>query len=167
MTTAKAHTGTPPAPVTPDEKLEKALLQMEEMKRTLEAQAIAQKKREEELDAREAAIKLTKPANQEEMKKVIQTHKSKAEAMKENLHSQPKVTIMIPLEQGEPEGTRTSVTLNGYRYTIQKQVYVEVPIQVAEVVMNSQKQTVAAGMAFRTDIARANKNGISVEEALA
>lgn len=167
MTKATAPTGTPPAPATPDSKLEKALLQMEEMKKALEAQALAQKKREEELDAREAAIKISKPANAEEMRKVVETHASKAEAMKANLHKQPKVTIMIPLEQGEAEGTRTSVTLNGYRYTIQKQVYVDVPLQIAEVIMNSQKQTVAAGMDFRTDIARANKNGISVEEALA
>lgn len=175
MSKTSASTGTlPPAgsgkpqatPATSDPKIEKILLQMEEMKKTLEAQRLAQETRERELDAREAKMVITKPANREEMRKVIETHKSKAEAMRDNLHSQPKVTIMIPLEQGEAEGTRTSVTLNGYRYTIQKNVYVDVPMQVAEVVMNAQKQTIAAGKDFRTDIARPAKGGVTVEEAL-
>lgn len=69
---------------------------------------------------------------------------SKAEVMKARLALQPKVTIMIPLEGKEKKGSTFPVTLNGYRLNIQKGVYVPVPKQVAEIVMDSQSQTVAA-----------------------
>jgi len=164
MTKATVSTGTPPpAPAKPAPDIEKAILQVEELKKQLEARTKAIDEREKQLDAREVAFKTP---NSEVMKKVIEQHKSKAEKMKENLHSQPKVTIMIPLDNGEAEGATLPVTLNGYKYTIMKNVYVEVPKQVAEVVMNSLKQTNAAGQAFRTDIARPSKGGITVEEAL-
>lgn len=66
---------------------------------------------------------------------------SKAEKMKEHLAKQPKVKILIPLESKEKIGATESVILNGYRVNILKGVYVEVPEQVAEVIMDSQKQT--------------------------
>jgi hypothetical protein len=69
---------------------------------------------------------------------------SKAEKMKERLALQPEVRIMIPLEGKEKRGSTFPVTLNGYRLNIQKGTYVKVPEQVANVVMESQKQTVAA-----------------------
>lgn len=64
----------------------------------------------------------------------------KAEAMKKALAKQPKVTIMIPLLDGEKSGTTFSVILNGYRLNIRKGMYVEVPKQVADVIKDSQKQ---------------------------
>jgi hypothetical protein len=64
--------------------------------------------------------------------------------MKARLALQPKVSIMIPLEGKEKKGSTFPVTLNGYRLNIQKGVYVPVPKQVAEIVMDSQNQTVAA-----------------------
>lgn len=69
---------------------------------------------------------------------------SKAAEMKKRLALQDKITIMIPLEGKEKKGSTFPVTLNGYRVNIQKGVYVPVPKQVAEIVMESQKQTVAA-----------------------
>lgn len=69
---------------------------------------------------------------------------SKAEIMKARLALQEKVTIMIPLEPKEKKGSTFPVTLNGYRLNIQKGTYVSVPKQVAEIVMDSQDQTVAA-----------------------
>ena len=69
---------------------------------------------------------------------------SKAERMRERLAKQPKVSILIPLEGKENTKSTFPVTLNGYRLNIQKGTYVMVPKQVAEVIMNSQKQTVAA-----------------------
>lgn len=68
----------------------------------------------------------------------------KAEIMKKRLAKQPKVRILIPLEEKEKQGSTFSVTLNGFRLNIQKGVYVDVPQQVADVVMESQKQTVKA-----------------------
>src|SRR3990167_1467162 len=76
---------------------------------------------------------------------------SKAEKMKAALALQPKVSIMIPLASGEKSGRgiTESVILNGYRLNIQKGVYVSVPQQVAEIIMESQRQTQMA-----TDIAQ-------------
>jgi hypothetical protein len=68
---------------------------------------------------------------------------SKAEAMREKLSKQPKVRILIPLGN-EKIGAVLSVILNGYRLNIMKGVYVDVPEQVANVIMKSQKQTVSA-----------------------
>ena len=65
---------------------------------------------------------------------------SKAAAMKRNLDSQPKISILIPLE-GDKVGSTFPVTLNGLRLNILKGMYVSVPKQVAEIVMNSQNQT--------------------------
>lgn len=164
MTKATAPTGTPPpAPATADPAIEKLLLQVEEMQKTLKIQAEAQEKREKELDAREAGMKTMDAATRID---VEQKHKSKAEKMRDQLHAQPKVTIMIPLDQGEGMGANMPVTLNGYRYLIPKNVYVSVPQQIADVVMNSLNQTTLAGQSFRTDIARPSKGGVTVEQAL-
>ena len=65
---------------------------------------------------------------------------SKASAMKKKLDSQSKVSILIPLE-GDKPGTTFPVTLNGLRLNILKGMYVSVPKQVAEIVMESQNQT--------------------------
>lgn len=69
---------------------------------------------------------------------------SKAERMREHLSKQPKVRILIPLEGRERLGITVPVTINGYRMNIMKGLYVNVPEQVAEIIMESQKQTVSA-----------------------
>lgn len=69
---------------------------------------------------------------------------SKAAVMKENLLSQPRVSIFIPRVEGEDPKVTLSVNLNGYRLDLPKQVYLELPKQVAEVIMESQRQQVAA-----------------------
>jgi len=69
---------------------------------------------------------------------------SKAEIMREHLAKQPKVRILIPVEGKEKPGITVPVTINGYRLNIMKGVYVEVPEQVADAVMKSQKQTMEA-----------------------
>lgn len=66
---------------------------------------------------------------------------SKAEKMKMELLSQPKVRIVITRKPQEDKGIRASVTLNGYRLDFPKQVYLDVPEQVAKVIMDSQQQT--------------------------
>ena len=69
---------------------------------------------------------------------------SKAAKMKARLAKQPKVTILIPLEPGEPRGATMSVIINDYRLNIRKGMYVEVPRQVATIIKDSQKQTILA-----------------------
>lgn len=69
---------------------------------------------------------------------------SKAENMKNFLAGQDKIRILMPFETGEKPGAIKFVTLNGYALAIEKGSYVEVPEEVANVVMESEKQTVAA-----------------------
>ena len=69
---------------------------------------------------------------------------SKAATMKKKLSRQPRVKIYVPLEMGEKFGGTLSVILNGYRMNILKGLYVDVPKQVADVIMESRKQTVKA-----------------------
>ena len=65
---------------------------------------------------------------------------SKAASMKRKLDLQSKISIMIPLE-GDKPGATFPVTLNGLRMNILKGMYVPVPKQVGEVIMESQNQT--------------------------
>lgn len=76
--------------------------------------------------------------------KVQERALSKAERMKEHLAKQPKVRIIIPLEPKEKLGATESVILNGYPFYIKKGVYVEVPQQVADVIMEARNETEAA-----------------------
>lgn len=69
---------------------------------------------------------------------------SKAAIMREHLAKQPKVRILIPVEGKEKPGITVPVTINGYRLNIMKGAYVEVPEQVADAIMKSQKQTMEA-----------------------
>ena len=66
---------------------------------------------------------------------------SKAELMKERLLKQDKVRVYIPRQNNEGRNVKLSVNLNGYRLDLPKQTYVEVPKQVAEVIIESQRQT--------------------------
>lgn len=84
----------------------------------------------------------------------------KAEIMKKALLKQSKVSILIPVDSGADASVPLSVTLNGYRLDLPRNTYIEVPKHIAEVVMQSQKQTVQALNQFRTDRSK------SVEEAL-
>lgn len=70
-----------------------------------------------------------------------ENYKTKVQRMKENLDSQPKKTIMVPLDGKEKPGTIFTVILNGYPIYIPKNTYVDVPEQVAQVIMESQNQT--------------------------
>lgn len=81
----------------------------------------------------------------------------KSALMKRELLKQPKVSVMIPVESGSDPKVRLSVTLNGYRLDLPRNTYIEVPKQIAEVVMNSQKQQFDALQQFRSD---RNKDGL-------
>ncbi len=76
---------------------------------------------------------------------------SKPHRMKQQLLKQPRVRIIVPRPPGEPDSIRLSVCLNRYRLDLPKQSYIEVPEQVALVIMRSQKQTDEALKPFRLD----------------
>lgn len=82
---------------------------------------------------------------------------SKAEIMKIFLLSQPKIRIMIPVEAGSDPKFALSVNLNGYRLDLPRSTYLSVPEQVAEVVMQSQKQQTEALKPFLIDSNTADK----------
>lgn len=76
---------------------------------------------------------------------------SKAEKMKAFLLSSPKVRMFIPQTPGEDISIPQSVCLNGYRLDFPKQTYLDVPEPVANVLMESLKQTEVAIMRNRID----------------
>jgi len=65
--------------------------------------------------------------------------------MKEILDKQPKVTIMVPLKPGENPESWEYVAINGYPIHIKKNVMVEVPQQVAQIISESYNITSVVG----------------------
>jgi hypothetical protein len=76
---------------------------------------------------------------QEEIK--IEEPKNEMEKWKLHFAKQPKKSIMIPREKSDPVGAYETVQINGYTFQITKGVYVEVPEQIAQIIMESQQQT--------------------------
>lgn len=115
----------------------------EEFNKRMEAM---EKKHEDEIKKlkidNQEAINAFKPLDGTEKVAVEEAHKSKAQRMKEHLDSQPRVTIMVPLEGKEIAGkTFLPVQLNGFAMNIPKGQYVEVPQQIADIVRDSQQMT--------------------------
>jgi len=77
--------------------------------------------------------------------------------MKQKLLMQPRVRIIIPRAPKEPAIVKLSVNLNGYRLDFPKQEYIEVPEQVAKIIMKSQRQTEEALSFRRLDAGSTNK----------
>lgn len=76
---------------------------------------------------------------------------SKAEVMKASLLLQPRIRTLIPLDPGTDPKVLSSVTLNGYRLDFPTNTYIDVPEQVASIIMESNSQTNAALNQFRTN----------------
>ena len=66
---------------------------------------------------------------------------SKAAIMKKSLLKQERVRIFVPRSSGESTAVKLSVNLDGYRLDLPKQAYLEVPLQISKVVMDSLAQT--------------------------
>jgi len=71
---------------------------------------------------------------------VISRPLTKLEIIKAKLASQPRVRIIIPKGDKDPEGAFETVQINGYTTQIKKGVYVEVPEQIAQIIMDSNNQ---------------------------
>lgn len=82
---------------------------------------------------------------------------SKADKMKQFLLSQDKIRIIIPRLNKEDPSIKHSVTLNGYRLDLPKQQYLELPLQVAMVIMDSLEQTESAIMRGQISAAKENQ----------
>lgn len=127
-------------------------------------QAVLSEEIETEAEEEAKADSIEDRPNPNEEREVNKKWKTKAEKMKALLLSQPKVSILVPLDPGERvgvvewkedkygekyqvhiSGAIESVQLNGYKYFIPKGVYTPVPQQIAEVIAQSQQQTLSAG----------------------
>lgn len=115
-------------------QLEEALKKTNEINAQLEAQSRA-------MDEKMKNMQPVATASAADKANAAVLHKAKATRMKENLAKQPKVKVFVPLEGKEKKGTQLPVTLNGYRVNVPKGLYVEVPEQVGQVIMESLNQT--------------------------
>ena len=86
---------------------------------------------------------------------------SKAEVMKKNLLSQERVSIFIPKAETEDPKIKLSVTLNGYRLDFPKNVYLQVPLQIAEVIRESLNQQASALLPFQINRSKATEDALS------
>lgn len=84
----------------------------------------------------------------------------KAQAMKIQLLSQPRVVVMIPVDSGSSPDVPFDVTLNGYRLSLPRNQYIEVPQQVAEVIKQSHNQTTQALDQFKVDGNKAKETAL-------
>lgn len=69
---------------------------------------------------------------------------SKAAKQKTFFLASPKVRIFVPRKDGEDSSIKQTVNVNGYRLDFPKNMYLEMPLPVAEIIMESLKQTEAA-----------------------
>ena len=90
---------------------------------------------------KESAEKKTSSAK----KQIDEVFMSRAMKTKAQLDALPKVRILVPSKPGEPDGITLDVTINGYKYSIPKNVMVDVPQTVAEIIAESEKLTLDAG----------------------
>ena len=74
----------------------------------------------------------------------------KAQLMFDNLCEQPRKPLFVPFLIGEKYGAVADICLNGLKINILKGVYVEVPQQVAEIMMESLNQTAMAPDMLKT-----------------
>lgn len=86
---------------------------------------------------------------------------SKAETMKKHLLEQPRVSIFVPKAETEDPKIKLSVTLNGYRLDLPKNVYLEVPLQIAEVIRESLNQQASALLPFQINRNKATETALS------
>ena len=99
------------------------------------------------------APKVEKPKLSDmEVEKELRTDAAK---MKAHLAKQKKVSVMIPLEQGvSPEVAEKVpfvVNLNGYRLSIKRGVFVEVPEQIADMIKERLESEGKIGSKYRLD----------------
>ena len=108
-------------------------------------------------DSTETPAQPEKPVVNEkvEEKNAEKALKTDAAKMKAHLDAQPKVSIMIPFEVGENPETGKKVpfhvNVNGYKMDIPRGVYVEVPMQIADMIKERLESEGKIGSQWRID----------------
>lgn len=96
--------------------------------------------------------------------KVEKEWRGDAAKMKAHLDKQKKVSVMIPLEQGvsaeSAEKIPFVVNLNGYRYSVKRGVFVEVPMQIAEIIKERLESEGKIGSEYRLDRNQAKQDAL-------
>lgn len=91
----------------------------------------------------------------QEQRKADVALRSDAKKMKDHLDKQPKVSIMIPFDQGEDPKSAGSVpfalNMNGYKMDLPRGQYIDVPRQVAEVIKERLESEGKIGRNWRID----------------
>lgn len=148
-------------PINEDPQISAKMAELElEIKRAREFNALMEAREREINQDREKVTGLVALSGKVATTTVV-AHKSKAQKMKENLAEQEKIQIFVPLEGKEKPGTQLPVTLNGHRVNVPKGVYVKVPQQVAQIVMDSLNQTEAStNIPQRIDLMEQNKQEV-------
>lgn len=106
----------------------------------------------EETEETVPEVKAKKNVTEKDVDKALRSDKDK---MKAHLETQRKVSIMIPLEAGVPPAVAEKIpfvlNLNGYRISIKRGVFVEVPEQVAEHIKERLESEGKIGSQYRLD----------------
>jgi hypothetical protein len=87
--------------------------------------------------------------------------KTDAKLTETNLAKQDKVSIMIPLGQGEKAGTTHDCFINGHKITVRKGAMVSVPQAVAEMIAQSYQIELEAGSDFAIDSSDEKLNALA------
>lgn len=143
-----------------DEKAAKGIRTKDSLVATI---AALQKK---ETETSEVKVDQTTPSEDKDTERSWQ---AKADKMAKQLHEQPKIRVLIPLEPKEKVGNVKEVeergtiqyrhisgavwskTFNGYKVIIPKGVYYPVPEQIAENISTELNQTQQAGQHLKLD----------------
>lgn len=144
---------TAPVAESTSNEIAEALKEMRETQQRMAEQEARLIEKERQLDQKlKEDVANLKPMSPDVLAAAQAHHETKVERMKKNLAKQEVKSIMIPLGPKEKLGSTLPVTLNGYRLNIPKGIYVDVPMQVAQIVADSQNQTIRAGENIRLDV---------------
>ncbi len=111
--------------------LEDLVAQMAEMREQLQEMKVSNQQKEKEI----ANLKRDQSSSTHDpVQDRINRDLEEQLEIKRILDSEPKVSVFWPLMNGEKEGAQDMVSINGYRYIIQKGIMVEVPKSIAELV---------------------------------
>lgn len=148
----KIEVSTKPVAENTQDEVQKALQEMREAQQRMAEQEARLVEKERQLDEKlKAGVQNLTPMDATTRAAAEAHHETRVERMKKNLAKQELKSIMIPLGPKEKVGSTLTVILNGYRLNVPKGVYVDVPMQVAKIVADSQNQTIQAGQNMRLD----------------
>lgn len=148
----KMEVSTKPVAENTQDEVQKALQEMREAQQRMAEQEARLAEKERQLDEKlKAGVQNLTPMDAATRAAAEVHHETRVERMKKNLAKQEIKSIMIPLGPKEKVGTTLPVILDGYRLNIPKGEYIDVPMQVAKVVADSQNQTIRAGQNMRLD----------------